>query len=80
MYSSGAGVPADKAQAIRWYRLAAEKGNLKAQVALGWLYYEGQGVERNLPESALWYNKAAAQGDVKARQMLKKIKPLVHKM
>jgi hypothetical protein len=80
IYSSGTGVPVDKVQAIRWYRSAAEKGSLKAQVALGWLYYEGQGVERNLTESALWYNKAAAQGDVKARQMLKKIKALVHKM
>ena len=78
IYSSGQGIPVDKVKAASWYRLAAEKGDLKAQVALGWMYYDGQGCGRNLHESALWYGKAAARGNIKARQMLRKIRRLVH--
>ncbi len=33
MYASGKGVPKDDAEAVRWYRLAAEQGNALAQVA-----------------------------------------------
>jgi aryl-alcohol dehydrogenase-like predicted oxidoreductase len=78
IYSSGKGIPVDKVKAAGWYRLAAEKGDLRAQVALGWLYFDGQGCGRNLQESAVWYGKAAARGNIKARQMLRKIRRLVH--
>ena len=35
MYDTGYGVPENKAEAVRWYRLAAEQGNAVAQYNLG---------------------------------------------
>jgi TPR repeat protein len=35
MYADGRGVPQDHAEAVRWYRLAAEQGNAFAQFRLG---------------------------------------------
>ena len=38
MYGTGRGVPQDDAEAVRWYRLAAEQGNADAQFNLGVVY------------------------------------------
>ena len=38
------GVPEDDAEAVRWYRLAAEQGNAFAQSNLGVMYANGEGV------------------------------------
>ena len=35
MYGAGRGVPQDDAEALRWYRLAAEEGEALAQFNLG---------------------------------------------
>ncbi len=35
MCGHGEGVPQDYAEAAKWYRLAAEQGNVKAQFKLG---------------------------------------------
>ena len=35
MYGAGRGVPQDDAEAVRWYRLAAEQGEASAQYNLG---------------------------------------------
>ena len=43
-YAYGVGVPADHAEAVRWYRKAAEQGDGDAQFNLGKMYYEGRGV------------------------------------
>ena len=37
-------MPQDHAEAIRWYRKAAEQGHADAQYNLGIMYYEGKGV------------------------------------
>ena len=34
-YDTGEGVPQDAAEAVRWYRLAAEQGDARAQNKLG---------------------------------------------
>jgi TPR repeat protein len=34
MYDNGEAVSQDKAEAVRWYRMAAEQGNAKAQASL----------------------------------------------
>jgi len=34
LFETGEGVSQDKAEAISWYRMAAEKGNKEAQAAL----------------------------------------------
>lgn len=37
MYSNGVGVPQDYAEALKWYRLAAEQGYAKTKLHLGLL-------------------------------------------
>ena len=50
------------AEAIRWYRKAADKGLAKAQANLGLMYEKGQGVPQDYSLALDWYRKAAAQG------------------
>ncbi|MDC0283092.1 sel1 repeat family protein [bacterium] len=63
MYEFGEGVPKDLAEALKWWRKAAEQGHAKAQFNLGEMYYLGKGVPKNNVEAAKWYRKAAEQGD-----------------
>lgn len=57
----GLGEP-DYAEAVRWYRLAAEQGFPPAQVRLGYAYAEGQGVPQDDAEAVRWYRLAVEQG------------------
>ena len=52
---------------IKWYRKAAEQGDIDAQLVLGRCYWEGSLVSQDYVESAKWYRKAAEQGDVRAQ-------------
>src|SRR3954471_8394800 len=52
------GVPQDFAEALRWYRVAAEKGNEDAQICLGDMYRLGQGVLKDPAEAERWYRTA----------------------
>ena len=42
MYANGRGVEQDDAEAVKWYRLAAEQGGAAAQFNLGWMYANGR--------------------------------------
>ena len=66
----GRGVTQDFAEAIRWYRKAAEQGSADAQYSLGSVYYIGQQVKRDYAEASHWYRKAAEQGDPDAQSKL----------
>ena len=44
MYAKGHGVPQSYAEAVKWYRLAAEQGFAMARANLGLIYKNGQGV------------------------------------
>ena len=44
MYDLGVGVPQDDAEAVRWYRLAADQGYTLAQFYLEAMYRAGRGV------------------------------------
>ena len=46
-YASGAGVPEDDVEAVRWYRLAAEQGHAETQWFLGSMYGDGDGVPQD---------------------------------
>ena len=70
MYSSGTGVPQDRAQAGTWFRKAAEQGDASAQERLGSLYEYGKGVSQDYAQAAAWFRKAAEQGDADAQWML----------
>jgi clan AA aspartic protease (TIGR02281 family) len=55
--------PNEAAEALKWYRLAANQGNPNAQFSIGVMYGLGQGgLEPNDIEAAKWYRLAAAQG------------------
>ena len=70
MYSHGKGVPQDYAEAVMWYRKAAEQGYAKAQWNLGYMYQYGQGVQQDYAEAVRWYRKAAEQGYSRAQTNL----------
>ena len=58
----GRGVPADSAQAKRWFEAAANKGHVDAQVSLGLLLFDSG--ER--PIAMNWLRKAALTGEPRA--------------
>jgi TPR repeat protein len=58
----GQPTPADAAEAVRWYRKAAEQGHANAQADLAYAYAEGKGVGVDQAEAAKWFRKAAEQG------------------
>ena len=62
-YYYGVGVPQDYAQAVHWFRKAAEQGHAEAQDRLGFCYAEGHGVPQDYAQAVHWYRKAVAQGN-----------------
>ena len=67
VYYSGDGVPTDYAEALKWYRLAAEQGLAESQHMLGVIYDRGEGVPANAVEAVNWYREAGEQGYVPAQ-------------
>jgi TPR repeat protein len=53
----------DNAEAMRWFRKAAEQGNIEAQVNLGGMCANGTGVKKDGAEALKWWLMAAKQGD-----------------
>ena len=51
------------AEAIEWYRKAAEQGDASGQANLGYMYSNGFGVAKDYAEAIKWYRKSAEQGD-----------------
>jgi uncharacterized protein len=60
LYSLGHGVPQDYAEALPWYRKAAEQGDANAQFNLGAMYAQGHGVPRDNVEAHMWLSLAAS--------------------
>ncbi len=69
-YTEGNGIPADLAEAAKWYQKAAAKGLAPAQYRLASLYEKGRGVEKDLEKAKSWYIKAAEAGNPKAMHNL----------
>ena len=69
-YTDGNGVQADRAEAAKWYKLAADRGFAPAQYRLGNMYEKANGVERNLAEAKRYYEMAARQGNAGAMHNL----------
>ena len=59
------------AEAVKWYRKAAEKGEAGAMFSLGNCYVNGEGVEKDEKEAEKWYRRAADKGDKKAIEHFK---------
>ena len=60
-------VSQDDAEAVRWYREAAEQGYAWAQYNLGRCYGLCKGVPQDDAEAVKWYRKAADQGHADAK-------------
>ncbi len=67
MYENGEGVAKDLAQAVRWYRKAADQGMDRAQYNLGVMYLAGEGLSKDPAEALSWFRKAAEQGHADAQ-------------
>ena len=63
-------MPQDYAEAVKWYRKAADQGDAAAQFNLGVMYATGQGVPQDYAEAVKWYRKAAEQGHAGAQYNL----------
>jgi TPR repeat protein len=61
MYLAGRGVPQSDADAIRWYREAAERGDRSGQRMMGVMYSAGRGVPKDDQEAARWFRLAAGE-------------------
>jgi hypothetical protein len=78
MYARGQGVPQNYAEAVRWYRLAAEQGNAPAQNNLGVMYAKGEGVPQDYVQAHKWANLAAAnQADPERRKNSDELRDMV---
>ena len=54
-------------EAVKFFRIAAEKGDSRAQHCLGVMLNKGQGVKQNHEESFKWLKLAAKQGFSQAK-------------
>ena len=62
MYKKGRGVPQNYGEALKWFKVSAEKGFALGQYNLGVMYEKGQGVSQNYKDAFKWYQLSAEQG------------------
>lgn len=69
LYEKGRGVKQDYAEALKWYRMAAEQGNPQACENQGNIYENGLGVPKDAVEAYKWYSLAGpGHADLDARK------------
>ena len=57
----------DYAESMRWFRIAADKGNVDAINKIAFSYKNGYGVQQDNAEAMRWYRMAADKGNVDAQ-------------
>jgi hypothetical protein len=62
LYARGDVVEQNLAEAVKWYRKAAEQGHDSAQYKLGLAYQKGKGVPKSETEAYIWLNISAENG------------------
>jgi TPR repeat protein len=67
------GVEQNYNEALRWYRVAANRGSAWGKNNMGWMYENGCGVPKNLTEAAKWYREASGQGLFVAKENLTRL-------
>ena len=70
MYYHGRGLQKNDAQAVTWFRRAADQGEPEGQFYVGVMYAEGNGVPQDYAEAVRWYRLAAEQGEPRAQYNL----------
>jgi TPR repeat protein len=63
MYAYGIAVVRDDVEAVRWLRLAVDKGNPTAQAHLGWMTEQGRGLAKDQAQALRWYQMSADKGN-----------------
>lgn len=66
----GHGVTKDEAEAVRWWRKAAEQGHADSRNLLAQSYLDGDGVDKDEAEAVRQWRIAAGQGDLRALNSL----------
>ena len=71
MYRDGRGIPQNYAEAVKWYRKAAEQGEATtlegrrtiamAQLMIGTMYLYGWGAPQNYVRAHMWFDLAASR-------------------
>lgn len=69
-YASGEGVAQDYAEAVKWFRRAADGGQVLAAATLAAYYRAGRGVSRDDVSSYTWSAIAEQEGDLASRHRL----------
>jgi hypothetical protein len=73
VYQHGVGVTRDDANAVFWYRHAAQRGHPPAKVMLAWALMGGIGTASNWIEAHRWLSGAADAGNPVARTELERL-------
>ena len=61
-------MPGDYAQAVVWYRKAADQGDADAQTLLGMMYDHGHGVPQDYAQAVVWFERPPSKGTPGAGQ------------
>jgi TPR repeat protein len=69
-FEQGDAIEEDMAQAVAFYRMAAEAGVGKAQLRMAWLYTMGEGVPEDDAQALAWLRRAAVSGEPLAQYRL----------
>ena len=64
------GVSVNYTEALKWYTLAANGGDVNAMGQTAYMYYTGKGTEENHSMAFAWWKKAAIAGDIKSQRMI----------
>ena len=72
-YGNGLSVMQNDAEALKWYRKAAELGSEKGMYHLAGVYENGYGVKQDYQAAIKWYRKAAERGHVPAHHSLARL-------
>ncbi|MBI1685883.1 tetratricopeptide repeat protein [Caulobacter hibisci] len=70
LYNQGEGVPADPAQARKWWRAAGEQGQAQAALKLGLAYSSGDGGPEDLAQGYYWLLLAETLAKPDARRAI----------
>ena len=69
MYDYGQGISQNRVEAAKWYKKAAEQGNVDAQYRTRQYVFYKVGIPEDIDEAIKWYKKAAEQGDIKPKKL-----------
>jgi len=70
-YWFGRHVKQDHAEAVKWFRQAADAGLAESMVDLGIALWRGQGVAKDEAQAIIWWRKASALGEKRGEEQLR---------